>query len=116
MTHDYKALISDIDESSGYWGEFLSDYEMKAIIRALRIADKLMQEPSDGMVREANLADWLGLDVQEEDVKPIYTDIFKAMRDQMIADIQLTESPENVSYENLTNGADTSQNIEHMEG
>lgn len=47
---------------------------------ALLIADKLMQEPSDGMIIavEKNEEDWLRLSE---------SDVFKAMRDQMLREI-----------------------------
>lgn len=113
MTHDYKAAIEhyekEIDTARICGYPMYDDPHVKTILHALRIADKLMQEPSDE-VCVAFGESWFS---KTRCIDDFGDDWFKAMRDQMLAELQLTESPENVSCENITNAADTSQNIEY---
>ncbi|MCF0075466.1 hypothetical protein LZD49_33615 [Dyadobacter sp. CY261] len=55
-------------------------HPIQVIEKALRIADRLMQEPSHGMLEEG---------YSDDDGEPYRCnrDIFKAMRDQMLAEI-----------------------------
>jgi ABC-type Zn2+ transport system substrate-binding protein/surface adhesin len=131
MTHDFKAAIewvkqerqNHIENRGHYDLDFwLSRYD--TIIHALRIADKLMQEPSDDMINSAYRSAYSDFEKHQlENSSNQVVEVtrvvnrcrltFSAMRDQMLAELQLTESPENVSSADLTNAADTSQNIEH---
>lgn len=107
MTHDYKEALDTLDKVKSVNQlpcQEEIDKTSAAIRHALRIADRLMQEPSTRMKR-------YGIDAYNDSFTGI-DDVFKAMRDQMLSEIQLTQLPENVSYENLTNAADTSQNTE----
>lgn len=77
MTHDYKAALDKIDELGLTAMLFELDYG--AIIQALRIADRLMQEPSDGMAMSVNNY-W----PPSQAVK----DSFTVMRDQLLKEIE----------------------------
>lgn len=78
--HDYKAALDTIDIHCFTAGLWVVKHK-QAILHALRIADKLMEEPSEGM----NLA---GVDAWEKSPLAVVAQ-FKAMRDQMLKEIDL---------------------------
>lgn len=79
MTHDYKAAIEYIDRK--FRGTTIYDgHPLLTVYQALRIADKLMQEPSCRMKR-------CGIDAYYDSFSGI-DDVFTAMRDQMLKEIE----------------------------
>jgi len=76
--HDFKAALEDVGPYGtleGTWGAETT----RAIIFALRLADKLMQEPSEGM----GLA---GIDAWKKSPMAVITQ-WKKMRDQLIREL-----------------------------
>ena len=71
MKHDYRAVLDKFGSVEG-----LSLEERETIESALRIAEKLMEEPSLEMLNEAK---W---------PREVCGHIFKAMRDQMLKEIE----------------------------
>lgn len=121
MTHDFKAALSELPTGNDFNNhvghesqEFLEIYG-NDIAAALRIADKLMQKPSDEMIKHA---------INATTYEPCVDYVFEAMRDQMLKEIDIEHnkycgikilSSDKVSENQavLMNPADTSQNIEH---
>lgn len=92
MTHDFKAALGAVIAGHDTQVEYpnsinrLTLDELKAIIAALRIADKLMQEPSEGMALEVcNIYE--RTDTEAKVMAEQAKNDFKAMRDQMIKEI-----------------------------
>lgn len=88
--HDYKAALDEMKSLSGYCPDHFDESpncqqdcalfireRMDTIIHALKIADKLMQEPSDNAIRAGHAV---------YDCSPSI--IFKAMRDQMLREVE----------------------------
>ena len=82
--HDFKVALDEIQNSAFRWAK---PVEYDAIIFALRIADKLMQEPSPAMIDEGH-----GVYPEDyytsEDENSTMGDVFKAMRDQMLKELE----------------------------
>lgn len=73
--HDYAQALENFNRGS-------FDYEDRDTIRhALRFAEKMMQEPSEGMLAEAEEKDILYHKVASAD------EIFTAMRDQALKEL-----------------------------
>jgi len=91
MTHDFKAALARMNNlrnrmwsnatQSGEEHEIFIDSFEDEIIFALRLADKLMQEPTEGML--------LKRDYRVEPFTAV--EMFKAMRDQMIKELSAPE-------------------------
>lgn len=85
--HDYKAALVDfnsaqIDTEMPTQALVLVSYDtIYAIEHALKIADKLMQEPSEGMTDAA-------INSYAENGKFALVSHFKAMRDQMLKEVE----------------------------
>jgi hypothetical protein len=85
VKHDFKQALDELFDANGrhkychptfMFEAYASNAE--TIRAALLIADRLMQEPSEGMIREGG----------EQDMLCEYpADIFKAMRDQMLREV-----------------------------
>jgi hypothetical protein len=96
MTHDYKAVLKAVDDDLQYFDDKPDDesidYEygnlcltigdLKAIRHALLGMHRLMQEPSEGMVRTGEK-----LDEALPDSFAMCSELFKAMRSAMLAEI-----------------------------
>lgn len=78
MTHDYKAAYMDFCHNDGCTLEVTDE----AIRTALRIADKLMQEPSEKVVEAGGQLDGTHYGIDN------LSDLFKAMRDQILKEAQ----------------------------
>lgn len=77
MTHDYKAALDYINSNNlGVQPAVIID----TIIHALRIADKLMKEPSDGMCNSGSKR----FEIMWGDAQCVFED----MRDQMLKEVQ----------------------------
>jgi hypothetical protein len=81
MTTEYKAALDAFDDKNTTEEDIFANHE-QTIRRALLIADRLMQEPSDGMI---------GIGIDADDARTGYQTcrhIFKAMRDQLIKEAE----------------------------
>jgi len=79
MTTEYKAALEAINNhTNGRHATMLDDDVIETIRRALLIADRLMQEPSDGMVEAGK--DYFD---QKRDLSG-----WEAMRDQLIKEAE----------------------------
>lgn len=99
MTHDYKAALNRFDkhltqsdpDANGktltrHGGAFFTDSEIVAIRKSLKIADKLMQEPSNGMaLAVCDIYERTDTEAKVMAEQAKYD--FKAMRDQMLKEI-----------------------------
>ena len=74
---DKQPVTSDCYHAHGRW----AFENRERIRRALLIADRLMQDPSDGMYRKADEAFWHR---KHSGRNVCYESIYKAMRDQLI--------------------------------
>jgi superfamily II helicase len=96
MTHDYLAAITELNkygliDSNGNTvfasvsyadaGDFVAKYYL-VLRHALLVADRLMREPSEGMI-EAGLQE----DNSHPDCFASHAELFKAMRSAMLAEI-----------------------------
>lgn len=61
-------------------GGSISIGRVETIRRAMLIADKLMQDPSEAMIEAARNREEIGV--------PIYAEVFKAMRDQLLREVE----------------------------
>lgn len=90
MTHDFKFILDEILDCETHVHIVKNREAYETIIAALRIADKLMQEPSD---EEIERFISIGLPYEEStDSTDAYECIrqeFKAMRDQMLKELAL---------------------------
>lgn len=113
MTHDFKSSLDSINKCTDKRGALsyfeFSDVminEIHAIRAALRIADKLMDEPSDEMLQSAYES--LGWDFTNDFG---FRHSFKSMRDQMLRELNISTDPVSIP-----SAADTSQNVEYENG
>ena len=75
MMVDYKKAIKDLDDDNIKFSEYF--YEHSDTIRlALRIADRIVQEPSQAMIEE-----WIDI---FQTAGTTYEDCFRAMVEQMV--------------------------------
>lgn len=73
-----KPTIKDIDAILSFYRTPLTSQD-DTVVYALRVLKRLLQEPSEGM----NLAP-----LSRERITELYPDIFKAMRDQLLKEVE----------------------------
>lgn len=97
MTHDYKFVLDAFDETEIHMTVLKGSVAFETIRHALKVADKLMQEPSGNMVQsgydahsgiEKEQAQSSKTTVESVRILGRSISVFKAMRDQMFKEIE----------------------------
>lgn len=86
MTHDFKAALYSMSDRSDWVEE-----NWNTIIAALRIADKLMDEPSSKAIREM-INHEFKYDQEHVPVYDIIREEWTVLRDHMLSELQLTKT------------------------
>lgn len=109
MTHDYLAALKWAEDAECHFNSPSDVYEptpaYEAVRHALLVADRLMQEPSREMIKAAWVRQFLMMGSNDEEADAlaegsvkggldISISAFKAMRDQMLAELKPAQGGE----------------------